>query len=388
MSTLIDCPSCERKLRVPAEFLGKSVRCPSCGETFRSPEPAAVAAPSGEAATAPPAVAEGPPLLTVPLKLELDEEPAARKPAAPPAETPRRDEGPPRRRRPDPDDEDDEPYERRRRRRRREFEPCPRCGDDVRRGAVACPYCGLDLEEQGDGYTRQRRVRLDAEPHRGGLIQGLGITSIVLSVVYLFPISLPVGIAAWLMGRSDLRKMNEGVMDPDGRRKTRDGWLCGIVGTVWSMVCAFFCLGIIVLAVTEASQAPPPPPPAFGARPGWQVPPPPPQAQPALNNFTARRPAPITLKPGETKVITVTVDRMPNFRGTVAVNVLDGANDLGGLTVDPDQAELRGVQSTATFNVTAERDTVPGERLVRFNARSNLGDMVIVELRVTVVGRR
>src|SRR5438093_1596348 len=34
MSTIVDCPSCSRKLRVPEELLGKKVKCPTCSGTF------------------------------------------------------------------------------------------------------------------------------------------------------------------------------------------------------------------------------------------------------------------------------------------------------------------------------------------------------------------
>ena len=34
MPELVNCPQCERKLRVPEDLLGKEVKCPSCGTTF------------------------------------------------------------------------------------------------------------------------------------------------------------------------------------------------------------------------------------------------------------------------------------------------------------------------------------------------------------------
>jgi len=72
MSVLIDCPSCQRQLRVPKEFLGKNVRCPSCSATFRAPEAVAESPrpPVPEAAPVPAPAPAGPePLLTVPLRL-------------------------------------------------------------------------------------------------------------------------------------------------------------------------------------------------------------------------------------------------------------------------------------------------------------------------------
>lgn len=34
MPSIVDCPDCHRKLKVPEELLGQMVRCPSCNSTF------------------------------------------------------------------------------------------------------------------------------------------------------------------------------------------------------------------------------------------------------------------------------------------------------------------------------------------------------------------
>lgn len=58
MPTLVNCPACNRKLRVPDEMLGQKVRCPGCGGTFEAngagPPPAAT--PVAEASVRPPRV--------------------------------------------------------------------------------------------------------------------------------------------------------------------------------------------------------------------------------------------------------------------------------------------------------------------------------------------
>lgn len=38
MPTLVNCPSCQRKLKVPDELLGKKVKCPGCSTTFTAEE--------------------------------------------------------------------------------------------------------------------------------------------------------------------------------------------------------------------------------------------------------------------------------------------------------------------------------------------------------------
>jgi predicted Zn finger-like uncharacterized protein len=40
-----DCPSCNRKLRVPDELLGKKVKCPTCGTVFQADESSAPSGP-------------------------------------------------------------------------------------------------------------------------------------------------------------------------------------------------------------------------------------------------------------------------------------------------------------------------------------------------------
>ena len=62
------------------------------------------------------------------------------------------------------------------------------------------------------------------KPHRGTLILVLGILSLVMCQ--------PLGIAAWLMGSTDLKEMDAGIMDPSGRSLTSAGRICGIIATI------------------------------------------------------------------------------------------------------------------------------------------------------------
>lgn len=58
-------------------------------------------------------------------------------------------------------------------------------------------------------------------PHRGVLILVFGILGIVLCVIF--------GIVAWVMGNGDLRAMDAGQMDPEGRGLTQAGKICGMI---------------------------------------------------------------------------------------------------------------------------------------------------------------
>lgn len=223
MPTVINCPSCERKLRVPEELLGKKVKCPSCGTLFKG------------------TAADGPPP-----EDDLEEEPA------PPPERSRVRAGsaPPRRRQVPADDEPDD----------------------------------RDDDDEDFPRRRRRRLRRDGEPHRGPLVLVLGIFSVVNAVATLlvccvFPfamfvtaaIAVGLGIPSWILGARDLRKMNQGLMDDSGRGATMGGYVCGIIGTiagalmlVLAIVVAIVGIGFLAFLQSQAGKQPPggfPPPP-------------------------------------------------------------------------------------------------------------------------------
>jgi hypothetical protein len=81
----------------------------------------------------------------------------------------------------------------------------------------------------------------------------MGIVSIVLAG----PIGLGLGIAAWIMGQRDLAKIRQRIMDPAGQGTTQAGWICGIIGTIFSSLMTLFCIAylcFIVFFISAVSQ--------------------------------------------------------------------------------------------------------------------------------------
>ncbi len=80
------------------------------------------------------------------------------------------------------------------------------------------------------------------KPHRGGLILTLGI----LSWVLLGPLS---SFFAWFLGKSDMREMDAGRMDPDGRNLTQVGMILGMIYSILTIVGVLFVIVMLVLGI-------------------------------------------------------------------------------------------------------------------------------------------
>jgi hypothetical protein len=103
-------------------------------------------------------------------------------------------------------------------------------------------------------------------PDRSGLILGLGIGSLVTALlscagVAFAPcgfsgiISLGLGIAAWVMGNTDIRAMQQGRMNPAGLSTTRTGKTCGMIGVILFIVGFLLVLLLLALGVFAAIAA-------------------------------------------------------------------------------------------------------------------------------------
>jgi len=84
------------------------------------------------------------------------------------------------------------------------------------------------------------------KPHRGTLVLVLGIISLVVCA--------PLGIAAWVMGNSDLKEMDAGTMDPSGRGMTQGGKICGMIGLILMILGLFIGLFMILFVGSVAQH--------------------------------------------------------------------------------------------------------------------------------------
>lgn len=84
-------------------------------------------------------------------------------------------------------------------------------------------------------------------PHRGTTILVLGVLSLVVCA--------PLGIPAWVMANADLKAMDAGEMDPEGRSSTQAGKICGMITSIILIIAVglwlLMALGLGVAAVFD-----------------------------------------------------------------------------------------------------------------------------------------
>jgi hypothetical protein len=111
------------------------------------------------------------------------------------------------------------------------------------------------------------------EPHRGTLI-------LVLGIIGFFILPFVLGPIAWVLGRSDLKKIRAGQMDPAGESNTNAGRICGIIATIYGILNLLLIAVAIAFALFMSARAPAPRPVPTPIRPLPTAPamPPPPRA--------------------------------------------------------------------------------------------------------------
>jgi hypothetical protein len=89
---------------------------------------------------------------------------------------------------------------------------------------------------------------MGVRPHRGVLILVFGILGLVACA--------PLGIVAWIMGNGDMRAIDNGEMDPEGRSLTQVGKILGIVATILFALGLLLGLFVFVLGIGAAAAGP------------------------------------------------------------------------------------------------------------------------------------
>lgn len=100
------------------------------------------------------------------------------------------------------------------------------------------------IDDQEDDYDDDRGHSEYLKPHRGPMVLVFGILGMMFCGA--------LGIVAFLMGRKDLKEINEGRMDPEGKSLTQVGHILGIVGIVLFCIQLTFVvlyLGFIIIMV-------------------------------------------------------------------------------------------------------------------------------------------
>jgi phage FluMu protein Com len=213
MPETIKCVHCNATLRLPEQFIGKDVRCPSCRETF-------TAQLSSE--TAPPASHPEP-----------GPEPEPREPRTASRRRPREDDDDRPSRGDRNDDEDDDDRD-----------------DDARPSRRP---------------RRRRPSRSYPAGDRSGLVLALGIGSLVFvlitcgvaAAIPFVPVGIIgfiMGLVAMILGRGDLAAIRNGQRDPSGEGMTNAGFICGIIGMIINgLVVLLTCgCGLIALIMVGA----------------------------------------------------------------------------------------------------------------------------------------
>ena len=79
------------------------------------------------------------------------------------------------------------------------------------------------------------------KPHRGTTVLVLGIIGIACCMI--------CGIIAWVMGNNDLKEMDAGIMDPEGRGLTQGGKICGMVSVGLQIIGLLIWIAVMILGV-------------------------------------------------------------------------------------------------------------------------------------------
>ena len=186
---IVPCPKCSSRLSVLPGDVGLDVECPNCQTVYRA-----------NRADAPPPPA-------------LDDKPRT-------STLVKYGSGAKGKRDDDEDEDDDRPSRRKKSRRN---------NDD-------------DDDDDDDRPSRRRKSRVrrrsgrNYEAHRGVLVLVLGIIAIASTFIGLWGVNLICGIIAWVLGSMDIKAMDAGRMDPEGKSQTQIGMYLGMATVILTVV--------------------------------------------------------------------------------------------------------------------------------------------------------
>ena len=111
------------------------------------------------------------------------------------------------------------------------------------------------------GATENMRPHYDyRQPHRGGLILGLamgGMCVLLFSFLCCLPLtafSCAMGLAAWFMGRADVKKIDRGEMDSRGRDLSQIGAIIGLICGILSGIAVVLSIGFMIFILVAAAM--------------------------------------------------------------------------------------------------------------------------------------
>jgi hypothetical protein len=145
---------------------------------------------------------------------------------------------------------------------------CPHCGRTFAAGAADSPvrpsrvqvedelFEEVEEETEDEGYEeikeRPNRPRRSSRPRRRPGPRGKphrGIAVFLLGLFSLSPLGIVLGPIAWAMGNNDLKEMEEGKRDPEGKGLTNAGRILGVIGTLGALLMGVCCLGWFLLTL-------------------------------------------------------------------------------------------------------------------------------------------
>lgn len=122
---------------------------------------------------------------------------------------------------------------------------CSQCGAEISDSAKYCSNCGA-LNSQSTDQFEKNGIQIK-EPGRGTLILLLGFFSFFLGPF--------LGIPAWVMGHTDLKKIRYGIIALSEKTKTKIGMILGIFNTlILPFVIIFGIATVVGINVFTASS--------------------------------------------------------------------------------------------------------------------------------------